>query len=55
MWRVRSSNGQSAALELAEQPHDGDGAAGDGAATGPIVIPDPLGDKPLTLEILSEV
>jgi hypothetical protein len=49
-WRVRSFTGRVALLESAEQPVDGDGAAG-----GPVVIPTPLGDQPLTLEILSEV
>ncbi|HEX2426407.1 MAG TPA: hypothetical protein VHI53_00670 [Gaiellaceae bacterium] len=49
-WRVRSFTGRVALLESAEQPVDGDGAGG-----GPVVIPTPLGDQPLTLEILSEV
>jgi hypothetical protein len=49
LWRVRSFSGRAALLESAEQP-DSDSAAG-----GPVVIPTPLGDQPLTLEILSEV
>jgi hypothetical protein len=52
LWRVRSFSGRAALLESAEQPVDGDGNA---AAGGPVVIPTPLGDEPLTLEILSEV
>jgi hypothetical protein len=50
LWRVRSFSGRAALLESAEQPVDGDGAVG-----GPVVIPTPLGDQPLALEILSEV
>ena len=60
-WRVKSYSHESAFLEAAEArgdaaAGDGDGAAGDGdgAAGGPVVLPDPLGDKPLTLEILVE-
>jgi hypothetical protein len=30
------------------------GGDGDGAAGGPVVVPHPLGDKPLILEILLE-
>jgi hypothetical protein len=54
-WRVKSYSHQSAILETEAQ---GDGATrdgdGDGAAGGPIVVPHPLGDKPLTLEILRD-
>jgi hypothetical protein len=67
-WRVKSYSHESAFLEPAAgqgdgaagdgdgAAGDGDGAAGDGdgAAGGPVVLPDPLGDKPLTLEILVE-
>jgi hypothetical protein len=48
-WRVRSINGLTVTLEAV------DTVAPDGASAGPVVIPDPLGDKPLTLEILAEV
>jgi hypothetical protein len=48
-WRVRGFDGQSVVLEAL------DGEAPDGAAPGPIVLPDPLGDKPLTLEVLAKV
>jgi hypothetical protein len=47
-WRVRSINGLTVTLEAI------DTVAPDGASAGPVVIPDPLGDKPLTLEILAE-
>jgi len=48
-WRVRSINGLTVTLEAI------DTMAPDGASAGPVVVPDPLGDKPLTLEILAEV
>jgi hypothetical protein len=48
-WRVRSINGLTVTLEAI------DTVAPDGASAGPVVIPDPLGHKPLTLEILAEV
>jgi hypothetical protein len=48
-WRVRSINGLTVTLEAVGT------AAPDGASAGPVVVPDPLGDKPLTLEILAEV
>ena len=48
-WRVRSINGLTVTLEAMET------AAPDGAPAGPVVVPDLLGDKPLTLEILAEV
>lgn len=48
-WRVRSINGLTVTLEAVET------AAPDGAPAGPVIVPDPLGDKPLTLEILAEV
>ena len=48
-WRVRSINGLTVTLEAVET------AAPDGASAGPVVIPDPLGDKPLTFEILAAV
>jgi hypothetical protein len=48
LWRVREFTDSGAAiLEEAQQPVEG-------AAQGPVVIPDPLGDKPLTFEILAE-
>jgi hypothetical protein len=48
-WRVKAYKGESAILES-----DGtDG--GDGAPGQPIVLPDPLGDTPLTVEVMSEV
>lgn len=48
-WRVRSINDLTVMLEAVET------GAPDGASAGPVVVPDPLGDKPLTLEILAEV
>jgi hypothetical protein len=50
LWRIRAHTETGAAVvEEAEPPVDG-------AAPGPVVIPDPLlGDKPLTLEVLAEV
>ena len=48
MWRVRQHSETGAAiLEAAEDPVGG-------AAGGPLVIPDPLGDTSLTLEIMVE-
>ena len=48
LWRVRQHTESGAAiLESAEEPAQG-------AARGPVVIPDPLGDKPLIVEILVE-
>jgi hypothetical protein len=47
LWRVREYNGEAAYLEVAEAPP--------GPAGGPVVIPDPLGDTPLTLEIVPAV
>ncbi len=48
LWRIRQHTESGAAiLESAEEPTQG-------AAGGPVVIPDPLGDKPLILEILAE-
>jgi hypothetical protein len=44
-WRVRCYVADSAILDAAESPSDG-------AAGGAIVVPDLLGDKPPTLEIL---
>ena len=46
---------RAAILESAEPPVDGDGDVdGVAAAGGPVIIPTPLGDMPLTLEILAE-
>jgi hypothetical protein len=46
VWRVREFRGSAAYLEeAAPQP---------GPMGGPIVLPDPLGDSPLTLEVLAE-
>ena len=50
MWRISQYRGRAAILESAEPPVD-DGVA---AAGGPVIIPTPLGDMPLTLEILAE-
>ena len=46
-WRVKGYRGSAAFLEL-------DGAPGDGAPGQPLVLPDPLGDTPLTVEVMSE-
>jgi hypothetical protein len=47
LWRVRRFNGTAAYLEKAEsQP---------GPAGGPAVVLNPLGDSPLTVEVLAEV
>jgi len=47
LWRVREYTANGAAiLESAESP-------GEGAAGGPVVVPGPLGDTPLTVEILA--
>ena len=53
MWRISQYRGRAAILESAEPPVDGedDRVA---AAGGPVIIPTPLGDMPLTLEILAE-
>jgi hypothetical protein len=45
---VREFIGQAALLESAEQDPV------DGAPGGPVVIPSPIGDQPLTLEFLAE-
>ena len=52
MWRVRQydEGAKAAILESAEPAADGN----KGAAAGPVVIPTPLGDKPLTLDVLVE-
>ena len=47
MWRVREFNGDAAYLEEAE--------AQAGPVGGPLVIPDALGDTPLTVEMLPAV
>ena len=47
-WRVRTYDESGAAI-LEAVP------AATGAAGGPVVIPDALGDKPLTVEVLAEV
>jgi hypothetical protein len=55
-WRVREYDQRGAAI-LEPVETDGHGPAtgdGQGAPSGPVVVPDPLGDKPLTLEVLVE-
>ena len=52
LWRVRRFEGNSAFLESAEASVD---VETHGGPSGPLVIPDPLGDKPLTLEVIAEV
>jgi hypothetical protein len=53
LWRIRDFVGAAAILELAEADQDGaDGAHG--ASTGPLVKPAPLGDMPLTFEVVPE-
>ena len=44
MWRIARFENEAAILE----------AATDGAPGGALTSPDPLGDTPLTVEILSE-
>jgi hypothetical protein len=50
LWRVMRFEGSSAFLESAEASVEAHGGP-----SGPLVIPDPLGDKPLTLEVIAEV
>ena len=47
LWRISQYVGPVAFLEAAEEPVDG-------APGGPLVLPSPFGDTPLTLEVLAE-
>lgn len=48
-WRVGALDGATVMLQSVETESP------DGGTAGPLVLPDPLGDKPLTLEVLAEV
>jgi hypothetical protein len=47
-WRVGALDGATVILESVETESP------DGGTAGPLVLPDPLGDRPLTLEVLAE-
>ena len=49
-WRIARFENEAAILEAPEEEPGNDGAPG-----GAVTSPDPLGDTPLTVEILSEV
>jgi hypothetical protein len=48
LWRVRAHEGGAAMLDACEGEPEG-------AAGGPVTLPDTFDDKPLTLEVLAEV
>jgi hypothetical protein len=48
-WRIARFENEAAILEAAEE------SGTDGAPGGAVTSPDPLGDTPLTVEILSEI
>jgi hypothetical protein len=49
LWRIARFENEAAILEAADKSRN------DGAPGGAVTSPDPLGDTPLTVEILSEV
>jgi hypothetical protein len=48
LWRITRFENEAAILEAVSDP------AGDGAPGGAVASPDPLGDTPLLVEVLSE-
>jgi len=48
-WRIARFENEAAILEAADK------SSNDGAPGGAVTSPDPLGDTPLTVDILSEV
>jgi len=49
LWRIARFENEAAILEAADEPSN------DGAPGGAVTSSDPLGDTPLTVEILSAV